>query len=152
MRKGNRMTIRISWRVAYWLLLLIFIGTAILNMLRVKAGFFTSHAADLFLPPWMYVVLRHFPGRRFATNPITQWLGRSPELAAGSLFIASVFTELSQLYWPRGIFAGTFDPIDIVAYGSGLLVCYLVDKRQIRLASDEPNSCARVTGNETDSI
>src|SRR5512147_1444692 len=116
------MKIRMSWRVAYWLLLVIFIATAALNMQHVRAGFLTDHAADLFLPPWMYVVLRHFPGRRFAANPVSRWLGRSPALAAGSLFVTSALTELSQLYWPKGLFRGTFDPLDIIAYGSGLLV------------------------------
>lgn len=30
--------------------------------------------------------------------------------------------------WPRGIFAGRFDPWDIVAYATGLLVVYGADK------------------------
>ena len=146
-------TIRKSWRIAYWLLLVIFVATAALNMLHIKAGFLTNHAADLFLPPWLYVVLRHFPGRRIATNPISQRLGRTPELAAGSLFIASALTELSQLYWPKGIFSGTFDPLDIAAYGSGLLVCYVIDKRQGRLATtDRTRTGQRFPGGDPGSI
>src|SRR5678815_674897 len=105
----------LSWRVSYWVLLVIFVSTAALNMLHIKAGFFTNHAADLFLPPWLYVVLRHFPGKRNFINPLSHWLGRSPELAASSIFIGSSLTELSQLYWPKGIFPGTFDPVDIAA-------------------------------------
>ena len=84
------------WRAAYWLLLLVFLATAALNMLDFRAGFLTNHAADLFLPAWLYVVMRHYPGQRNPVNPLTRWLGRSPELAAGSLFIASSLTELSH--------------------------------------------------------
>ena len=40
----------------------------------------------------------------------------------------STLTELSQVYWPRGVFAGRFDPLDILAYGCGLAVCYVADK------------------------
>ena len=118
-----------SWRVAYWFLLITIIVTAALNMLHVSAGFLTNHAADLFVPAWMYVVLRHFPGKRYFVNPLNSWLGKSPELAAISLFIASALTEFSQLVWPKGIFPGTFDSLDIIAYGFGLLVCYVIDKR-----------------------
>ena len=117
------------WRAAYWLLLLVFLATAALNMLDFRAGFLTNHAADLFLPAWLYVVMRHYPGQRNTVNPLTRWLGRSPELAAGSLFIASSLTELSQRYWPEAVFSGTFDPLDIAAYATGLLACYAVDKR-----------------------
>lgn len=37
-------------------------------------------------------------------------------------------TELSQYFWPHGIFAGTFDPFDILAYAVGVGVCFLFDK------------------------
>lgn len=131
-----------SWRIAYWLLLIVLIVTAALNMLHVSAGFLTNHAADLVVPAWMYVVLRHFPGKRNFVNPLSNWLGRSPELAASSLFIASALTEFSQLVWPNGIFPGTFDSLDILAYGFGLLACYLIDKRysQSTLASSPASS------------
>ena len=110
---------------------MVFVATAALNMLQVRAGFLTSYAADLFLPPWLYIVLRGLAGHRGLRNPLFEWLGSSPALAAGSLFIGSVITELSQIRWPKGAFAGTFDPLDIVAYGTGLLVCYLIDSRHL---------------------
>jgi hypothetical protein len=95
--------------------------------LHIYGGFFTSYAADLTNPPWLYIVLRRRP-----VLPLTRWLGRSPELAAGSIFVGGVVSEVSQFYWPKGFFAGTFDLLDIVAYGSGLLVCYIADKREAR--------------------
>ena len=61
-----------------------------------------------------------------------RWFGRSPEIAAGSLFIGSSVSELSQIAWPRGFFAGTFDPFDFAAYGAGLLACYVAERHQLR--------------------
>jgi len=118
---------RARWRTAYRVLLVLFLLTASLNLLHVRAGFLTNHAADLFLPPWLYIVLRGLAGTPPSWNPLLRWLGRSPALAAGSLFVGCVLSEVSQRYWPKGLFAGTFDPLDIVAYGTGLLVCYLKD-------------------------
>ena len=123
------MKIEMSWRIAYWVLLAVIVVTAALNMRHINAGFFTNHAADLSVPAWMYIVLRHFPGKRHFVNALNLWLGKTPELAATSIFLASTLTEFSQLVWPKGIFPGTFDPLDIAAYGLGLLVCYVIDKR-----------------------
>jgi hypothetical protein len=116
------------WRVAYYLLLAAFLGTAALNMLGIRGGFFTNHAADLFVPAWLYVASRglHFPGGRHTF--FQRSIGRTPEMAACSLFVASALTELSQVAWPNGMFAGRFDPLDIVAYGFGLAVSYMADK------------------------
>lgn len=44
------------------------------------------------------------------------------------LFLASTATEWSQQYWPRGVFAGRYDPLDIAAFGSGILICYACDR------------------------
>lgn len=129
---------RRGWRIAYWVLLAIFLLTAALNLLHVRAGFLTSHAADLFLPPWLYVVMRFFPAQRGWLGAIHRWFGQSPARAAGGLFVASALTELSQIAWPHGLFAGTFDPLDLVAYAVGLLVCFVVDERQRRAALSRP--------------
>lgn len=119
-----------GWRLAYWLLLAMFVLTAALNLLEVRGGFLTNHAADLLLPPWLFIVLRGLAGTRPSRFGFLRWLGSTPELAAGALFIASAATELSQRAWPHGWFAGTFDPLDIVAFAVGLLICYGFDKRR----------------------
>jgi hypothetical protein len=124
-----------GWRVAYWAFLGVFVLTAMLNMADVSAGFLTSYAADLFVPAWLYIVLRRLAGHGPSWNPILRWFGRSPEIAAGSLFIGSALTELSQIAWPQGFFAGTFDPLDLVAYGAGLFGCYFAEKLQLRRAT-----------------
>ena len=33
-------------------------------------------------------------------------------------------TEVSQRYWPHGVFPGRFDVLDVVAYAVGLAACY----------------------------
>jgi hypothetical protein len=119
---------RRAWLVAYYVLLALFILTAALNMAKMRAGFFTNHAADVVVPAWLYIVAR---GRHSRGQPRT-WLqrtiGRTPETAALSLFLASTATEFSQRQWPRGVFAGRFDPLDVLSYAVGLGACYALEK------------------------
>jgi hypothetical protein len=130
---------RSFWVAVYRVLFAGFLGTAALNMLHVRAGFLTNHAADLIVPAWLYVVFRGLHRPPGHANVYHRTLGRTPELAAASLFVASTLTELSQVYWPRGMFAGRFDPLDILAYGCGLAVCYVVDK----VSRERPPDIAR---------
>jgi hypothetical protein len=95
--------------------------------LGVKPGLFTSYAADLTNPAWVYIVMRRGIVVRWA-----RWFGRSPERAAFSIFAVGVATELSQIRWPHGFFRGRFDPLDIVAYAIGLTICCLIDRHQLR--------------------
>lgn len=117
-----------GWLMVYRALFVVFLGTAALNMLHVRGGFFTNHAADLVVPAWMYVVFRGLYSVRGRRNRLQRTLGRTPEFAALSLFVASTLTEISQFYWPRGIFAGRFDAWDIFTYALGLGACYVADK------------------------
>ena len=120
-----------GWTIAYWILTAAFILTAALNLLHVRAGFLTSYLADLTLPAWLYVLSRGLvPGQSSHVWRWMPWIGRTPESAAIFFFLASSATEVSQIIWPRGFFAGRFDPWDIAAYGAGLLGCYLCDKLQ----------------------
>ena len=119
------------WKLAYWSLFAAFVLTAALNLLHVRGGFLTSHLADLTVPAFLYVLLRErVPGKRLHPRRLADALGRTPERAALCLFLASSATELCQIWWPHGFFAGRFDPLDIAAYGAGLAVCYGVDKVQ----------------------
>ncbi|MEO7996579.1 MAG: hypothetical protein ABI852_03995 [Gemmatimonadaceae bacterium] len=117
------------WRVVHVVLTVLFLLTAVLNLNHIRAGFLTNHLADLVVPAWMYVVARA-PYDANKRKTLLQWsLGRSPEFAAGSLFIASALSEVSQYYWPTGLFRGRFDPLDILAYAVGLVAVYVADKR-----------------------
>src|SRR3954452_10995439 len=116
------------WTRVYWVLTLAFIVSAGLNMAHLRAGFLTNHLADLTVPALLYLNARalHRGGR--PTSLLARTIGRSPARAALALFAASTMTEFSQRAWPRGLFAGRFDPYDIVAYGVGLAAICLVDK------------------------
>jgi hypothetical protein len=126
------------WRIAEWILCAVWVTAAISTMypsigkaLRVYGTVFTSYAADLTNPAWLYIVLR----RRPHLNRLVRLTGRTPELAAISIFTAGVVTELSQIVWPNGFFAGRYDPLDLVAFATGLAVCYVADKRESVLRS-----------------
>jgi hypothetical protein len=136
---------RIGWTIAYSMLWAAFLLAASLNMLRVPGGFLTSYLADLAVPPLLYVGSRGLvPTKRRSGPALMRWLGSSPERAALSLFLASSATELSQMFWPTGFFAGRFDPWDLVAYGAGLSACYGFDKlEQVRAPVNEDVQTAR---------
>ena len=118
---------RRAWTITYWLLTAAFVGTAALNLLHVRGGFLTSYLADLTVPAWLYVIVRGLAGVR-PSNPLTRFIGANAERAAIALFVASTATEISQIVWPHGFFAGRFDPLDIIAYGVGIAICYVGDK------------------------
>ena len=99
------------WQIAHHLLFIAFLGTAALNMLRVRGGFLTNHAADLVVPACLYVACRGLHSPRGWETLVQRTIGRTPEIAALRLFTASTLTEVSQRYWPHGIFAGRFDPL-----------------------------------------
>jgi hypothetical protein len=117
-----------GWRVLWWMLLAVWAASAILGMNHVRAGLITSYGADLTVPAWLYITTRSLDHRE-RKSWLKKMIGASPELAAGVLFLASALTELSQYYWPKGLFSGVFDIGDVLAYGIGLLACYLLDKR-----------------------
>lgn len=100
-------------------------------MLHVRGGFLTNHTADLVVPAWMYVAFRGLHSTGGRQTRIQRTLGRTPELAALSLLLASTLTEVSHFYWPRGLFRGRFDALDILAYAVGLVACYVLDKRSV---------------------
>ena len=101
---------------------LVFVGIGGLQMYHVDAGLLTSYGADLFAPPYLYVMFRQ--GR----------LRLSPLVALLTVFGGCALWEWAQRYdfggTPLAITRGTFDPLDIVAYAVGLIVCYVVDVRR----------------------
>jgi hypothetical protein len=118
-----------GWTLVYWFLMAAFLLTAALNLLHVRAGFLTSHLADLTVPALLYVLSRGLvPGKGLHPRVLMRMVGHTPESAATVLFLASTATEFSQIFWPRGFFAGRFDLLDILSYGAGLAACYGVEK------------------------
>jgi hypothetical protein len=115
------------WRVHYWITLAGWLLAAVLNMAGVRAGFATSHLADLTLPAWLYILFRGLsvPDRQAWVTQVAApkwqvWLtlhiGATPERTALLLFAASSATELAQKYWPaellggRGLTGSIFSP------------------------------------------
>ena len=118
----------VFWLFADWILLCIWAVDAALVMSHTHLGSFTDHAADLALPAWLYVSFR-----RHRNSASTRWRrlfsNLHPAALAFVIFAASSATEICQRFWPRGLFAGTYDQIDVVAYGVGILVCFAADVR-----------------------
>lgn len=113
--------------VTEWCLLAIWVIDALMVMSEIPGGLFTSYAADLTIPAWLYVVMR-----RSTQRGLFGWrdrLSRSQLLLATTIFAGSAFTEIAQYLSPRGPFPGVFDPLDIVAYASGVGICAAVDRR-----------------------
>ena len=124
--RPNTDSARRAWTVAHWFLTVTFVATAVISTQRISAGFLSNYAADLTCPAWLYIGIRGLTGSR--PSRLGRYFGATPERAAFFLFGGSTLTELSQIWWPRGFFSGTYDPYDIVAYGAGVGICYVLDK------------------------
>lgn len=100
---------------------LVFVGIGGLQMYDVDAGVLTSYGADLLAPPYLYVMFRR--GR----------LHLGPSAALIGVFGGCALWEWAQRYdfsgTPLAITRGTFDPLDLVAYAAGLIVCHIIDLR-----------------------
>ena len=122
------------WILAQRILFTIWVICGILVMQQVPAGFLTNYGADLTQPAWLYIVSRGLthPGKR---NVYSRIFGTSLELPAILIFVAGALTEFSQRYWPNGLFRGTFDPIDIVAFAVSITTVYAIDKYLVVKAS-----------------
>lgn len=119
--------VRRVWAVAYWFLTAAFVVTAFISIQGIRAGFLSNYAADLTCPAWLYIGMRGLHGSK-PPNRLGRFFGATPERAAFVLFGGSTLTELSQIWWPEGFFAGTYDPYDIVAYAVGVGSCYAFEK------------------------
>src|SRR5262249_34101508 len=103
------------------LLWALFVLIGVLQMKGVRAGFLTGYGADVVAPALLYVVTREGKSllRFMALRP-----GRTVRVAAG-VFALSVAWEICQkLHWIPGV----FDPLDIGAYGVGVLVPFAIDR------------------------
>lgn len=130
-----------AWRTSFIVLWCAFLLAAALNLLHVRGRFLTSHLADLATPALLYVTARRYPVPRPDRPRVMQRLvGATPERAAVLIFFASTATEIAQYYWPRGIFRGTFDPYDILAYFAAVTVFYAADRRELSHSETAPQN------------
>jgi hypothetical protein len=116
-----------SWKIAYWTLFIAWVAGVAMYMWQVHGGFLTNYLADLAFPPWYYMVMRGLltGGKK---PYLLRWFGYSSERASISIFLAGVVYELGQRY---RIIPGTFDLGDIIAYGVGLCIIYIWEKRAL---------------------
>jgi hypothetical protein len=119
------------WSIVSMLLFAASMATGLLNMMSIRAGFITNYVADIAVPAYLYIVYRGLHNPTYRT-PLTKYLGRRPEITALVVRGGSIATEICQRYWPRGLFAGRYDPYYIVAFGVGVGICYVFDKRYCR--------------------
>jgi len=80
-------------------------------------AFVNGYLIDILLPMVLYLLLGLFEVR---------WI-RSPIFRALAVFIFGCVVEISQ-YLGRPFFGSTFDPLDILAYASGVLLGILLDQ------------------------
>jgi len=122
-----------AWRLVSFAFLGAFLLAAALNMAHVEAGFATNHLADIAGPAWLYIATRGLAEPTRSTR-LQRLVGATPERAAIILFLGSSVTEVAQIFWPTGVFRGTFDPWDIGAFALGILPPYVLDKRTMTAA------------------
>lgn len=116
------------WRVLWWTLLVIWVVCAVLEVTSAGPYLPRAYGADIAIPAWLYISTRSLDNRD-RKRVIRRYLGRTPETAAVLLLLASTGTELSQRFWPNGLFPGHFDWLDIAAFAAGIGLCYALDKR-----------------------
>ena len=116
----------VSWRAAFWLLFAVWAAAGILVMQKRRGGWLTSYGDDLALPAWLYIAARNLQGGR--AGLLQRTIGRTPETAFAAITLACIGTEISQYYWPHGVFRGVFDPLDFAAYAIGAGLPFVAEK------------------------
>jgi len=116
----NRTSIKQSY---FWKILIVILGIIVLSATFMKSpGFITSYMVDIAGPAWIYILIRV---QYSTTHSTFLSIKFSPEFAALLIIGISVIIETSQYY---EIYDAHFDPYDYVAYISGTVPIYLLDK------------------------
>ena len=110
----------------------VFVGIGGLQMYGVNAGFLTNYGADLFAPPYMYLMFR---GGRLRLRSLT-----ALATVLGGCFLWEWMQRYDLAGTPLSITRGRFDPFDLLAYTVGLLAIYVVDVRWLRPRRILPDS------------
>ena len=97
----------------------IFVGIGGLQMYRVDAGLLTDYGADLFAPPYLYVIVRQ---GRLRLRSLT-----ALSVVLGGCYLWEWMQRYDLAGTPFAITRGRFDPFDLLAYTVGLLVVYGAD-------------------------
>jgi len=112
-----------SKAVRIWKVVLIMLGIVSLSSGLVKSpGFWSSYLLDILGPAWGYVLLRT---QYIAGDSGFLSIRFSPEMALTVILIICFLIETAQYF---EIYDAHFDPYDYLAYISGILPVYLIDK------------------------
>lgn len=117
----------VSWagRAFYLGSVVLALGVGALQMFQVRGGFLTNYGADVFGTAWLYAIFRQGLAVFQKRRPL------SPELTVVVVFAGCAASELGQLW---RFVPGTFDPMDLVAFGATVATCWIVDRRIAPLA------------------
>jgi hypothetical protein len=115
------------WTV-FWKFLLIFLGLLVLSSGLISSpGFWSSYLLDISGPAMVYVLLR---ARYKSGNHTFLTLKFSPETALQIVILICFLIETSQYF---KLYPSHFDLFDYLAYISGVLVVYVLDKWIFRI-------------------
>ena len=96
-----------------------------LQMFHVRGGWLTNYGADVFGTAWLYAMFRQGKTVLQRERPL------SPEATAALVFFGCAGSEFGQ---QLRVVPGHFDPLDLVAFGVTVLLCYGIDRRIVPLA------------------
>jgi hypothetical protein len=117
MDKTNRSE-RIFWKIV----LICFGLVALSSGLFRESKFWSGYVLDLTGPAWIYMLIR---GQYKSEDATFLKIKFSEELALFLVIALSFAIEMMQYFeW----YDSTFDPLDFLAYFSGVFVIYLIDK------------------------
>ena len=106
------------WKISVILLGLVCLSVGIINL----NGFWTSYVVDILGPAWGYILIR---GQYKSSNSTFLSIKFTPDLAAVVILGICFIIETSQYF---KIYDAFFDPLDYLAYCSGVLPVYFIDK------------------------
>ena len=106
-----------------WKVVLIFLGIISLSSGLIKTpGFWSSYLLDITGPAWAYVLLR---AQYRAGDSRFLSVRFSPGVALMTILVICFTIETAQYF---ELYPAHFDPLDYLAYISGILPVYLADR------------------------
>jgi len=106
------------WKISIILLCLIGLTSGLVK----SSGFWTSYVLDITGPAWCYILIR---GQYKSADSTFLSIRFSPELAAIIITGVCIIIETSQYF---DLYDAYFDPYDYLAYVSGVLPLFIIDK------------------------
>jgi hypothetical protein len=106
------------WKIMLISFCLIGLSTGIFR----SPGFWSSYVLDIAGPAWNYILIR---GIYHSKHPSFLSIRFSPESALLLIIVICFLIETSQYF---NLYSAHFDLYDYIAYVSGIIPCYIIDK------------------------